>query len=59
MNQRSKFIKRVAATADPMLAFMRDVNYGLSSKNKKIESKYFYDDLGSQLFNNITRHPDY
>ena len=59
MNQQTKFIKRVAAKTEPVLEFMRDVSYGLSRKNKKIESKYFYDDQGSQLFNTITRHPDY
>ncbi|KTD52351.1 Histidine-specific methyltransferase EgtD [Legionella quinlivanii] len=39
--------------------FMRDVERGLSSKKKYISSKYFYDEKGSELFNQITRHPDY
>lgn len=39
--------------------FMNDVSISLSQKNKQIYSKYFYDDHGSELFNKITRHPDY
>nr|WP_302473948.1 L-histidine N(alpha)-methyltransferase [Legionella sp. PL877] len=38
---------------------MQDVFIGLSKKNKQIQSKYFYDAAGSELFNQITRHPDY
>jgi L-histidine Nalpha-methyltransferase len=32
---------------------------GLSQQNKRIPSKYFYDDKGSRLFNEITRLPEY
>lgn len=32
---------------------------GLKHANKKIESKYMYDERGCELFNQITRHPDY
>src|SRR5262245_43750829 len=39
--------------------FAQDVQEGLSRKHKKIPSKYLYDDKGSKLFNQITRHPDY
>jgi L-histidine N-alpha-methyltransferase len=41
------------------IEFMHDVLVGLSSEKKKIPSKYFYDEAGSELFNQITRHPDY
>lgn len=39
--------------------FLRDVIVGLSKTHKQISSKYFYDDHGSKLFNQITQHPDY
>ncbi|CEK10799.1 L-histidine N(alpha)-methyltransferase [Legionella hackeliae] len=39
--------------------FMQDVLMGLSRKNKQLPSKYFYDNSGSKLFNQITHHPDY
>nr|HAT8713997.1 L-histidine N(alpha)-methyltransferase [Legionella jordanis] len=39
--------------------FMRDVLLGLSRPKKTIPSKYFYDETGSELFNRITKHPDY
>jgi dimethylhistidine N-methyltransferase len=40
-------------------AFRNDVLTGLSKSHKEISSKYFYDAKGSDLFNQITRHPDY
>lgn len=39
--------------------FMLDVQMGLLKARKQIHSKYFYDADGSELFNEITRHPDY
>lgn len=39
--------------------FILDLQEGLSKPRKQILSKYFYDELGSELFNQITRHPDY
>ncbi len=36
-----------------------DVREGLSSKPKTIPPKYFYDDLGSDLFERITEQPEY
>ncbi len=39
--------------------FALDVLTGLSVKEKKISTKYFYDDIGSDLFQKITRHKDY
>ncbi|MGQ3888152.1 L-histidine N(alpha)-methyltransferase [Legionella sp. CNM-1927-20] len=38
---------------------LTDILNGLASKKKFISSKYFYDEKGSELFNKITRHPDY
>lgn len=42
-----------------ILPFHHDVFIGLSKRNKAIPSKYLYNDIGSQLFNQITQHPDY
>lgn len=39
--------------------FKKDVLEGFSKKNKQIPSQYFYDEQGSKLFNQITKHPDY
>ena len=39
--------------------FACHVKKGLSLKNKAISSKYFYDDIGSKLFQKITKHSDY
>ncbi len=39
--------------------FFEDVTKGLSSIPKKISSKYFYDDRGSQLFQEITKLDEY
>lgn len=35
------------------------IQSGLSQPNKQIQSKFFYDEEGCKLFNQITRHPDY
>jgi len=40
-------------------AFATDVYSGLSSKPKVLPPKYFYDDLGSALFEAICRLPEY
>lgn len=39
--------------------FISDVIVGLSAAQKSISAKYFYDDIGSELFQKITQHPDY
>lgn len=44
---------------DEKQGFMHDTLFGFSKINKEIQSKYFYDELGSDLFNQITHHPDY
>ncbi|NVO12802.1 MAG: L-histidine N(alpha)-methyltransferase [Rhodoplanes sp.] len=40
-------------------AFLSDVIAGLSADPKQIPPKYFYDERGSQLFEVITRTPEY
>ena len=36
-----------------------DICAGFNNKPKQISAKYFYDEYGSELFDLITRHPDY
>ncbi len=40
-------------------SFADDVTRGLTSEPKRLPSKYFYDDVGSALFDAITRLPEY
>jgi uncharacterized SAM-dependent methyltransferase len=40
-------------------SFAQDVARGLRSTPKRLSSKYFYDDVGSALFDAITRLPEY
>jgi len=42
-----------------MNSFASDVFEGLSSKNKYIPSKYFYDEKGGELFRKIMQMPEY
>lgn len=39
--------------------FARDVHKGLSAPLKHISSKYFYDDIGSGIFQDIMKMPEY
>ena len=39
--------------------FATDVLLGLSANPKTISAKYFYDDVGSELFQKISQHKDY
>ncbi len=39
--------------------FANDVVEGLTSKNKYLSSKYFYDDIGSRIFQEIMNMPEY
>src|SRR6187551_1179119 len=48
------------STPTPELTqFAEDVLAGLSSTPKQLSSKYFYDDEGSRLFQEIMRLPEY
>src|SRR4051794_12988768 len=42
-----------------LIEFAHDIGEGLSSSPKKLSSKYFYDDKGSQLFQDITKLDEY
>lgn len=39
--------------------FAKDVVFGLNQPQKRLSSKYFYNDTGSQLFDLITEQPEY
>ena len=42
-----------------MKSFLQEVSLGLSKKNKKLNSKWFYDFHGSKLFEQITKLEEY
>ena len=42
-----------------MKSFLQEVSLGLSKKNKKLSSKWFYDFHGSKLFEQITKLEEY
>ena len=42
-----------------MKSFLEEVSFGLSKKNKKLSSKWFYDFKGSKLFEQITKLKEY
>ena len=44
---------------DALEQFSIDVLTGLCSKPKMLPAKYFYDDIGSKIFQKITSHNDY
>src|SRR5215468_981173 len=46
-----------AAEADS--SFARDVIAGLTARPKRLPPKYFYDQAGAQLFEDITELPEY
>ena len=54
--------QRRVATAAPLrsrLQFRNDVLAGLRARPRRLQSVYFYDDVGSALFEEITRLPEY
>ncbi|HYG09862.1 MAG TPA: L-histidine N(alpha)-methyltransferase [Pyrinomonadaceae bacterium] len=46
-------------SADARAAFARDTSHGLSASAKQLFPKYFYDELGSELFDAICLLPEY
>ena len=42
-----------------MKSFLQEVSLGLSKKNKKLSSKWFYDFYGSKIFEQITKLEEY
>jgi L-histidine N-alpha-methyltransferase len=52
-------IERLSETADFDALLLRDVREGLTATPKTLPSIYFYDDHGSDLFDQITELPEY
>ncbi len=55
----AKKILHADSAEEARAAFARDVIAGLSRDRKSMPPKYFYDERGSQLFEAITRTPEY
>ncbi|MCU0447988.1 MAG: L-histidine N(alpha)-methyltransferase [Microscillaceae bacterium] len=54
-----KIIITLRINVDFFNQFAQDVQQGLSASAKYLSSKYFYDTVGSQLFQNIMELPEY
>jgi L-histidine N-alpha-methyltransferase len=52
-------LEPAAVARDPRQTFALDVLMGLSSRQKYLPSKYFYDDEGSRIFEEIMATPEY
>ena len=52
-------LEPAAVAPDPRQKFALDVLMGLSSRQKYLPSKYFYDDEGSRIFEEIMATPEY
>ena len=55
MNVRAPALAKTQRIAGESSAFAQDVIEGLSQHPKRLPPKYFYDDAGSELFEQITR----
>ena len=54
-----RFILRRLSDGRDASSFAEDVRAGLTASQKSLSPKYFYDDLGSQLFEAICHLPEY
>ena len=57
--RENKLLIRNLVKRDPLAGFAEDVRNGLSAQPKRLSPKYFYDELGSQLFEAICLLPEY
>jgi dimethylhistidine N-methyltransferase len=57
MNVLARDVRQQPAEGDS--EFARDVVAGLAARPKRLSPKYFYDEKGSQLFEQITAQPEY
>ena len=57
--QEEKLTIHNLSTRDPLAGFAEDVRRRLSTDHKRFLPKYFYDELGSQLFEAICLLPEY
>lgn len=58
MDEKKLFIRNLV-TRDPLAGLAEDVRRGLTTQPKRFLPKYFYDELGSQLFEAICLLPEY
>jgi L-histidine N-alpha-methyltransferase len=58
-DQTNRLVINNLVRADATSSFSEDVRTGLASSPKHLFPKYFYDELGSQLFEAICRLPEY
>src|SRR6202451_2624392 len=56
---RERFALHRDPTPERVATFAEDAAAGLGTSPKSLSPKYFYDDLGSALFEAITRLPEY
>ena len=59
MNVHAASLAKTQRVNDPAASFAGDVIDGLSRHPKQLSPKYFYDAAGSELFEQITRLPEY
>jgi dimethylhistidine N-methyltransferase len=57
MNVLARDVRQLPVDEDS--GFARDAVVGLSARPKQLSPKYFYDEKGSQLFEQITAQPEY
>ncbi len=55
----AKIVNQLSKPATFNQEFAEDVKLGLSAKSKYLKPKYFYDHIGSELFEEICRQPEY
>lgn len=59
MSTKAPLIVRAQAQAGPAARMAEEIRTGLAEPLPSLPSKYFYDDRGSELFDAITRLPEY
>ncbi len=59
MERRLLHTIATATEKDSVIKFKKDVLDGLQSSPKELQPKYFYDDLGTELFREIMKLPEY
>ena len=52
-------LNQKTSSLNSQTSFAQDVSLGLNKKSKTLSSRYFYDGLGSQLFQQIMNLPEY
>jgi len=57
--QNSAAVRQAELESSAREEFLQDVMVGLSAGRKFLNPKYFYDEAGSRLFENITELPEY